>query len=267
MFLVTTNSARATATGVVGAPVYAPQVVGYYGTAGTAGGTPTSTGTTSGIVTFRFLDRNGGTERTATVDASKGWVYYDLTSNTVSSETGVWQVAFNRYNVKLNGGTSGSSTVAGFVGKTPAGFYGTDGAVVASKFTATTNVADTLADLSRHRRAALATAASGSRTPSRRRSTRRTRAAARRRCRLRAGASTTPMRPWHAAGLADIHMLKAGTGTRGTDPHRRRHRLRPRPALEHQVYAGPAHAPTTATRPGRSSTISSRRSEPRCPAL
>ena len=160
VFLVTTNSAAATATGVVGAPVYALQVVGYYGTAGTAGGTPTSTGTTTGIVTFRFLDRNGGTERTATVDASKGWVYYDLTSNTVSSETGVWQVAFNRYNVKLNGGTSGSGTVAGFVGKTPAGFYGADGAVVASKFTATTNVADTLADLTDTALAAPATAAS-----------------------------------------------------------------------------------------------------------
>ena len=159
VFLVTTNSAAATATGVVGAPVYALQVIGYYGTAGTAGGAPTSTGTTSGIVTFRYLDRNGGTPRTTTVDASKGWVYYDLTSNTVSSETGVWQVAFNRYNVKLNGGTSGSGTVAGFVGKTPAGFYGTDGAVVAAKFTATTNVADTAADLTDTALAAPATAA------------------------------------------------------------------------------------------------------------
>jgi len=144
VFLVTTDSAAASNVGTATSPVYALQVIGYYGTAGTP---PTSVGSTSGIVTFRYADRNGGAAQTATVDARAGWVYYDLKSNTVSSATGTWQVAFNRYNVKLNGGESGTGTVAGFVGKTPAGFYNTDGTVVAAKFSATTNVADTLADL------------------------------------------------------------------------------------------------------------------------
>jgi len=145
VFLVTTDSAAATniGTGTTTSPVYALQLIGYYGTP-----TPlSSTGTTSGIVTFRYVDRSSGVKREATVDARAGWVYYDLTSNTVSSATGTWQVAFNRYNVKLNGGESGTGTVAGFLGKTPTGFYNTDGTVVAAKFTATTNVADTLADL------------------------------------------------------------------------------------------------------------------------
>lgn len=142
VFLVTTNSGVLETD--VTSKVYALQVIGYYGTTTTP---PTSTGTTSGVVTFRFADRAGAAPQTVTVDASKGWVYYDLTSNTVSSETGVWQVAFNRYNVKLNGGTSGSGTVGGAIGKTPAGFYDADGKVVAAKFTATTNVVDTAADL------------------------------------------------------------------------------------------------------------------------
>lgn len=144
VFLVTTDSSLLDPVGGAAAPVYAMQVVGYYGTAGT---TPSSSGTTSGIVTFRWADRADGSTRTATVDARSGWVYYDLVNNAVSTVDGTWHVAFNRYNLKLNGGESGSGTVAGFVGKTPAGFYGADGAVVVSRFTATTNVADTLADL------------------------------------------------------------------------------------------------------------------------
>jgi len=144
VFLVTTDSAQASAVGTATSPVYALQVIGYYGSAGTP---PSSTGSTSGIVTFRYVDRNGGAPLTATVDARAGWVYYDLKTNTVSSATGTWQIAFNRYNVKLNGGESGTGTVAGFVGKTPAGFYNADGTLVVSKFSATTNVADTLADL------------------------------------------------------------------------------------------------------------------------
>lgn len=148
VFLVTTNSAVATAVGTTAAPVYALQVIGYYGSAA-AGSTPVSSvGSTSGIVTFRYTDRSLTNVQTATVDARNGWVYYDLKTNTVSSATGDWQIAFNRYTFKLNGGESGSGTVAGFVGKTPAGFYAADGTTpVVAKFSATTNVADTLADL------------------------------------------------------------------------------------------------------------------------
>ncbi len=139
VFLITTDSAAADAVGTPASPVYALQVTGYYGGAG---------GTASGHPSFRWVDRAGGTVRSDTVDASAGWVYYDLAAGAVSTEAGTWHIAFNRYNIKLNGGESGSAKVAGFVGKTPAGFYEADGTTpVAAKFTATTNAADTLAEL------------------------------------------------------------------------------------------------------------------------
>lgn len=137
-FIITTNSASADTTGTSAAPVFALQITGYYGGAG---------GTTSGYPSFRYVDRSApGVVKTGTVDASTDWVYYDLAANAVSTATGTWHIAFNRYNVKLNGGQSGSGTVAGFLGKTPAGFYsGTT--PVASKFTDPANPTATLADL------------------------------------------------------------------------------------------------------------------------
>lgn len=137
-FLVTTNSASADITGTAG-KVYALQLTGYYGGA---------TGTVSGWPSFRWVDTaSPGNVLNDTVDASAGWVYYDLVNKAKTTESGPWQIAFNRYNVKLNGGTSGSGTVAGFLGKTPAGFYGADGKPVVAKFAATSNLNDTLADL------------------------------------------------------------------------------------------------------------------------
>ncbi|VCU68878.1 hypothetical protein PIGHUM_00937 [Pigmentiphaga humi] len=136
VFLITSNSANAAATG---AGVFALQVTGYYGGGG---------GTTSGYPSFRWIERtSGAVVKTAQVNASAGWVYYDLVNNKEVAETGAWQIAFNRYTVKLNGGGSGSGTVAGYVGKTPAGFYNTDGTPITSKFNVTTNVSDTLPDL------------------------------------------------------------------------------------------------------------------------
>lgn len=138
-FIVTSNSASADTTGTVGAPVFALQVTGYYGGSG---------GTTSGYPSFRWIDRTApGVVRTAQVNASADWVYYDLVAGAVSTASGTWHIAFNRYNVKLNGGQSGSGTVAGFLGKTPAGFYDGTGAPVASKFTDASNLTATLADL------------------------------------------------------------------------------------------------------------------------
>lgn len=139
VFLVTTNSASADITGAAG-KVNAVQVTGYYGSA---------TGTASGWPSFRWVDTaNTAVVNTAQVDASAGWVYYDLANKTTTTESGTWHIAFNRYNVKLDGGTSGSGTVAGFLSKTPAGFYAADGTTpVVAKFNATTNLADTLADL------------------------------------------------------------------------------------------------------------------------
>jgi hypothetical protein len=140
VFLITTDSASADAVGTPAAPAFALQFTGYYGGAG---------GTASGHPSFRWVDRSDPTTvHTATVDASSDtdWVYFNLASGTTVGAGGVWHIAFNRYNVKLNGGDSGSGKVAGFLGKTPAGFYDGDGNPVASRFSSATP-AETLADL------------------------------------------------------------------------------------------------------------------------
>lgn len=139
VFLITTNTASADAMGSEATPVFALQVTGYYGGTG---------GTTSGYPSLRWVDRRApGTVREATIDARAGWAYFNLITGTLSSATGTWHIAFSRYNVMLNGGSSGSGTAGGFVGRTPAGFYDADGRPVAAKFRATTNLAETLPDL------------------------------------------------------------------------------------------------------------------------
>lgn len=140
VFLITSDSDAGDATGTPAAPVFALQITGYYGGA---------TGVASGYVSFRWVDRaTPDTVHEATVDASSdsGWVYYDLAAGTQTSESGSWHIAFNRYNVRLNGGDSGAGSVAGFVGKTPVGFYDASGEPVVARFTSATP-ADTLADL------------------------------------------------------------------------------------------------------------------------
>ncbi len=139
-FLITTDSASASTAGTVTSPVFALQVTGYYGGAG---------GTTSGYPSFRWVDRSAPTVvRKASVNASAGWVYYDLVAGAETTAAGNWHVAFNRYTFKLNGGESGTAKVAGFVAKTPAGFYDAAGKPVAGKFADASNLASTEADLS-----------------------------------------------------------------------------------------------------------------------
>lgn len=139
VFLITTNSASADAVGTGSAPVFALQVTGYYGG---------PSGTASGYPSLRWVDRAAPANvRTATLNASAGWVYFNLITGTTVDATGTWHIAFNRYNAKLNGGKSGSGTVAGFVGKTPAGFYDAQGKPVNAKFLGTGNLAATLPDL------------------------------------------------------------------------------------------------------------------------
>ncbi len=142
VFLITSDSSNADAVGNPASPVFALQLTGYYGG---------PSGTASGHPTFRWVNRADDPAtppRTATVDASAAgsWVYFDLVTGTVSSESGQWHIAFNRYNVKLNGGDSGGGKVGGFVGKQPAGFYDGDGRPVPGRFTSALP-ADTLADL------------------------------------------------------------------------------------------------------------------------
>lgn len=138
VFLLTTKNTVADAVGTQDSPVFGLQLTGYYGGAG---------GTASGYPSFRWVDQLSKVVKTATVNASAGWVYYNLVTSAEVAETGTWHIAFNRYNVKLNGGTSGTGTVGGFVGATPAGFYAADGVTpVVAKFKSATP-ADTLADL------------------------------------------------------------------------------------------------------------------------
>ncbi|WP_313071334.1 HmuY family protein [Melaminivora sp.] len=138
VFLITTNSASADIGGAAG-PVFALQLTGYYGG---------PTGAASGWPSFRWIDTaNPGTVRKASVNASEGWVYYDLASGSTTTASGSWHIAFNRYSVKLNGGVSGKGNVAGFLATTPEGFYGADGTPVVAKFNAVANLEATLADL------------------------------------------------------------------------------------------------------------------------
>ncbi len=85
------------------------------------------------------------------LNATAGWVYYDLVNNTVVDVPTAdnWQIAFSRYSVKLNQGSEVGTggKVAGFLAKTPAGFYDTDGNPVTSVFTGATASTDTLPDL------------------------------------------------------------------------------------------------------------------------
>ena len=140
VFLITTDSSDDSTESTTDTKVFALQITGYYGGA---------TGTTSGYPSFRWIERtDGASVQTDTVNATTAWVYYDLENATVVDvpDANNWHIAFNRYNIMLNGGQSGDGSVAGFVGKTPAGFYDAEGNVVESTFTSAAP-ADTLADL------------------------------------------------------------------------------------------------------------------------
>ncbi|MFC7421462.1 HmuY family protein [Iodobacter arcticus] len=114
---------------------FALQVTGYYGGTG---------GAVSGFPSIRWVDRTSNNELSATLDASKGWVYFDLAKNAVSTETGAWHIAFNRNNMKLNSSVAGKP-LGGLLAKTPDGFYTAEGKAIAAKFADTNNLAQTRA--------------------------------------------------------------------------------------------------------------------------
>lgn len=114
-FLITTDSGSNNAIGTAESPVFALQLIGYYGG---------ESGTVSGHPKFRWIDRREpGNVREASVDSSKGWVYFNLITGTETAENGTWHIAFNRYRAQLNGGTAGSGKVAGVVGLTPTALF------------------------------------------------------------------------------------------------------------------------------------------------
>lgn len=128
-------------------PQFALQVIGYYGG---------SSGTTSGYPRIRWIDRaEPETVNEQTIDASShaAWVYVDLATGDIleldaemAAESTAWHIAFMRNEIKLNGGSSGPGSTAGFLGKTPDGFYDEDGEPVTATFTSTTPE-QTLAEL------------------------------------------------------------------------------------------------------------------------
>ena len=130
VFLVSTDSSSNSTTGTATAPVYALQVVGFYGGA---------SGDVSGYPAFRWVNRAeaGSAVRTAQVDArDQGkWVYFNLASGTEVAESGEWHVAFSRYRIRLNpaGGKLGAA-----VGLTPDGLYDADGKVQSAAMMAAT---------------------------------------------------------------------------------------------------------------------------------
>jgi hypothetical protein len=121
---------------------FALQVTGYYGGTG---------GAVSGYPSIRWVDRATNNELNATIDATKGWAYFDLAKNAVTTEAGSWHIAFNRNSMKLNSSLAGKP-LGGLLAKTPDGFYTVDGKVIPAKFAETNNLEQTrglltLADL------------------------------------------------------------------------------------------------------------------------
>lgn len=140
VYLITTDNTNKTTASSVQLPVYALQITNYYDNTGR-----------SGYPTIRYIDTAMPNQvKTQTINASSAtdWVYVNLaTGETFTSPTaGNWQIAFNRMNVKLNGGDSGTGKVGGYLAKTPTGFYDTNNQPIIAKFI-TDNSQTTLADL------------------------------------------------------------------------------------------------------------------------
>jgi len=114
--------------------VYAVQITGYYGGA---------TGSESGHPSLRWVNVGDYSNDPANtvineteLDASEGWVYFDLASGlaVADPQNDGWQLAFNRYNVKTNSGVSGTGSVGSFFALQPEGFYDGEGNAITSAF-------------------------------------------------------------------------------------------------------------------------------------
>lgn len=118
---------------------YALQVVGYYGGSG---------GTSSGYPSLRWVDRSAPDSlHELTVDASSDqrWVYLSLQTGEIlalddasAAESSAWDIALRRYEIKLNGGSSGPGGTGGYLGATPEGLYDADGLPITEAFLAIT---------------------------------------------------------------------------------------------------------------------------------
>ncbi|WP_019518778.1 HmuY family protein [Faucicola boevrei] len=136
VYLITTDSTNPTTTSSVQMPIFAVQIINYYNTAGA-----------SGHPTLRWIDTATPNDvKIKTFDASATTQYINLKTGEITTKDGDWHIALNRFNVQLNGGVSGSKKVAGFLAKTPTGYYDDNGKAIADKFNKN-NIDESLADL------------------------------------------------------------------------------------------------------------------------
>lgn len=119
VFLITSDAREASLHGTEQSPVFALQVIGYYG----------DSGQDAGHIRLRWVDRRAPANlRQATVDASRDWVYVNLqTGHTSHSDDGAWHIAFNRQDVRLRGGDFARGRVGGMVGLTSERLYDIEG--------------------------------------------------------------------------------------------------------------------------------------------
>ncbi len=137
VYLITTDNTNSATASSVQMPIYALQVINYY------------KGSTSGYPTLRWIDTALPEQvLTKQFDASSTatWTYINLATGETTTSDGDWHIALQRMNIKLNGGVSGTAKVGGFLAKTPAGYYDSEGNAIEAKFTSDNSEA-TLTDL------------------------------------------------------------------------------------------------------------------------
>ncbi|ELA08514.1 hypothetical protein MOMA_08131 [Moraxella macacae 0408225] len=136
VYLITTDNTSPTTQSSVQLPIFAVQVINYYSAAGV-----------SGHPTLRWIDTaTPNNVKTKTFDASATTQYINLKTGETTTENGDWHIALDRFNVRLNGGTGSKKKVAGFLAKTPAGYYDTNNKPITDKFNKD-NKTESLADL------------------------------------------------------------------------------------------------------------------------
>ncbi|MDO4683045.1 MAG: HmuY family protein [Lautropia sp.] len=122
VFLVNSDVRNTGLEGNEQAPVFALQVIGYYG----------DSGHDEGHVQLRWVDRRAPANlRQATIDSSRGWVYLDLATGKSSNvDDGHWHIAFKQHHVRLRGGDSArgkGGRVGGMIGMTSPRLYDISG--------------------------------------------------------------------------------------------------------------------------------------------
>lgn len=127
VYLITTDSTSANTNSSVQMPIFALQVINYY-----------NENAKSGFPTLRWIDTalpNDVKEKMFDASSYTDTIYVNLNTGETTTKDKQWHIALKRHNIQLNGGISGTGKVAGFLAKTPTGYYDADGEAIAEKFT------------------------------------------------------------------------------------------------------------------------------------